>query len=259
MWSPDEKEGLAVILPCAGSGSRLGLSEPKELFEVFEELPLIELSLQHIRVGLQDGVSVTRVIVVLCEGKEAVFKYIRRSLPDSISIKAVYADTRYDEWPGSIYSAHSEYAEKNLVLLPDSYLSLSEKDRFRSEQGDSLLRIVSTLIPANGLLVGARDCNDYNQLRRMGALSWNEKGQIIQFQDKPEVCDSYDSFWGCLAFKKAIGRDLYHFLSDSVKHQGAGFSNYDFCPAVGFRLQEYVDLGTWDAIKNFRDRYSNTL
>lgn len=258
MWSPDEKEDLAVILPCAGSGSRLGLSEPKELFEVFEELPLIELSLQHIRVGLQDGLFV-KVIVVVCEGKEAVFEYVCRSLPKSIPVMAVYADTRYDEWPGSIYSAHSEYAEKNLVLLPDSYVSLSEKDRFRSEQGDSLLQIVSSQIPANGLLLGVRDCKDPDQLCRMGALRWNAKGEIIRFQDKPEVCGSYDAFWGCLAFNRTIGRDLYHFLSDSVKHQGAGFSNYDFYPAVGFRLQEYVDLGTWDAIEDFRGRYSNTL
>jgi UDP-N-acetylglucosamine pyrophosphorylase len=45
--TPDTSK-ITIILPCAGSGSRLGLSEPKELFEISPEIRLIDFSSAHI-------------------------------------------------------------------------------------------------------------------------------------------------------------------------------------------------------------------
>ena len=43
---------MTVILPAAGSGQRLGLDYPKELFEIVPGKKLVDFSLDHIQAAM---------------------------------------------------------------------------------------------------------------------------------------------------------------------------------------------------------------
>ncbi len=80
---------LTIILPCAGSGSRLGLDYPKELYEIWQGVKLIDFSLMHFKKFIPKFSKRNLIIaVVISRSKIKVFEYIKKKLP-GINVKAV--------------------------------------------------------------------------------------------------------------------------------------------------------------------------
>lgn len=249
---------LTVILPCAGSGMRLGLKRPKELLEIVPGTRLIDLSLAHIRGAF--SLPGIRVAVVIRPWKAEVVNHVRQSLP-GVSVEAVMFDDSYKEWPGSVYSARETYSDHNLVLLPDSMLNLGKGfinggPICHNAEGASLIELVQDALLHHKLVFGFIECKDRRVLKKMGALRV-EEGVVTLFQDKPEESlEKYNGFWGCYAFRKEVGQSLYNFLIKSVQHQPVSLRDQPFYPPGIIRVESYRDLGTWSAIRKFRNEYS---
>lgn len=249
---------LTVILPCAGSGTRLGLKRPKELFEILPGTCLIDFSLAHIKAAL--SLTNIRVAVVIRSWKTEVADHVRRELPGA-AVEPVLFDESFKEWPGSVYSAARTFSKHNLVLLPDSILNVAKGDQSfgpicHDTKGSSLVELVSVFLAKYKAAFGYIECTDRRILRKLGALRV-EAGQVTAFQDKPEESFArFNGFWGCYAFRKEAGSSLYNFLVKSVQHQPAALREQPFYPAGAIHLESYKDLGTWPAIRKFRQKYS---
>jgi hypothetical protein len=252
------KNELTVILPCAGEGSRMGLKAPKELFEILPEhngtgLKLIDYSLAHIRAF--PYIEKLIVAVVIRPHKQEVAEYAALQLP-GITVESLMFDDAYQEWPGSVYSAHSLFCENNLVLLPDSYLSLSGNSTFTNvcttgPDGNSLIDLMTEALNRYSVVFGSVSCASADILKTMGAMRV-EKQRVTAFQDKPlQGTERFNSFWGCYGFRKEMGRPLYDFLLRSVRHQPVSLTEQPFHPAGAFPIARYHDLGTWERVNSF--------
>ncbi len=250
---------LTIILPCAGSGARLGLANPKELFEIVPNLRLIDLSLAHIRAAPAGLLLQARLAVVIRGWKQEVVDYVRQKLPE-VKVDAVMFDDAFREWPGSIYSAREVFSRYNLVMLPDSLLNLGcskaqELPVCRDADGFSLVEVVVDALLKHKLVFGYVQCSYPSVLKNLGALRV-KNGLVTGFQDKPrQSFEHYNGFWGCCAFRKEVGKALYNFLIRSVLHQPVSLEAQPFYPPGAIPLASYQDLGTWDAIKKFRQDY----
>ena len=249
------EQGLTIILPSAGLGKRLGVNTPKELLEIHPGVPVIRFSLGHILASLDQDRFDVKIAVVIRKGKESVVDYVRGILPSEIEVRTVYADPQWKEWPGSIYSAREHYSDHNLVLLPDSFLALSEIDWLRNSDNRTLIDLALFGLAQSQIVFGTLYCPDCERLKRLGAVRQQENGEIIAFQDKPDDPTDFNAFWGCFAFRREVGEALHQFLGASVRHANPDYPAQSFYPACSFPLIDYADLGTWEAVKAFRLSY----
>jgi molybdopterin-guanine dinucleotide biosynthesis protein A len=249
---------LTVILPCAGQGSRLGLASPKELFEIFPGTRLIDFSLQHLLTASQKTSIDISAAVVIRPGKSAVVEYVRQRLP-GINVTAVMFNSHHQEWPGSVYSARDVFSRNNLVLLPDSYLSLVAPSRednavTMAHRGKPLVESVLEALSRYNVVFGCCQCRDWERLKTLGAVRI-EKDIVTAFQDKPqpgEGPESFNGFWGCYGFTREYAKPLYDFLIHSLHHQPLPLSEQPFYPPGVIPVADYYDLGTWENIERFK-------
>lgn len=211
----NELSSLAVIIPAAGFGRRVGSPNAKELFlHAEQKLPLIEVAIQK---AFQTGgrpVIVTRrdklELVEYCE------KHAQRSQIDLVLIE----NSR--EWPDSVLLSQGYWREDNILLLPDTDFSPID---ILHEIKDSLIMVQSvwaTHQVENGRTWGCLKIENQRLLQC-------EKPQ----QDLPAIA------WGIIGFKKSIGVKIFESLLQSTSdHQW--FSNefsFETLP-----LNSFVDL-----------------
>jgi len=240
-----------IILPAAGSGTRLGLSSPKELYEVNPGIKLIDFSLMHIKKYLEKypGNKLS-IAVVIKKEKLSVYEYVKVKFPE-IKVSPVLFNDNYFEWAGSVYSANEYFSDNNIVLLPDSFIEMSAEDPFR-DRASTLFDKILDLLKTSAVSFGVIPCKDKNKLTNLGALFLNE-GKVLHFQDKPkDEYEKYNAFWTTYAFKKKSAHTLYEFLVRSIKHEKTEYEKELFYPAKAAELYSYTDLGTWEAIDNFK-------
>jgi hypothetical protein len=248
---------LNVILPCAGAGKRLGLSYPKELYEILPGIRLIDFSLNHVLAFYKKNCSFKnrielKISVVIRPGKEEIIDYIRYRCP-FIEIVPVLFNNDYFEWPGSVYSAQAVFEKKNLVLLPDSLLLVDNHCIYCNQQGKTLLEMVLSALEQNNVCFGYIACSEPIILRQMGAMRISH-GKVELFCDKPHRMTSlYNSYWGCYGFLKSFGKELYNFLIDSLLHKKTSICGCSFNSVGVFPLSGYYDLGTWSMISQFQN------
>lgn len=247
---------LTIILPCAGDGRRLGLDTPKELFEIVPGARLIDFSLKHILAAPQKEKII--IVVVIRSWKTEVVEYVSQQLP-GIPVKTVIFNDKYKEWPGSVYSAKDVFSKNNLVLLPDSFLSLSahsnlENPVITDSRDRTLVELVYTALSHHKVVFGCIKCTDAKVLETLGSVRM-ENGIVTAFQDKPrpnELPGQFNGYWGCYAFGKVMGKCLYDFLIHSVLHQPLPLKTQPFYPPGVIPIGEYYDLGTWENIERFK-------
>ncbi|HPQ41181.1 MAG TPA: hypothetical protein PLV45_12485 [bacterium] len=262
------------ILPCAGEGRRLGWGGPKELFPIFSDKRLIDFTLDHIREAAHElsGSDATSgapihptadhtrydlsVIVVTQPWKTDVPEYVAGQLP-GIPVRTVMFNPELFEWPGSVHSAQPHYGDINIVLLPDSFLSLSPEAPARDPAGKQLIHYILSSLARHSVVFGYRPCTHPGQLKQLGALHVTD-GIVSAFQDKPAThLQLYNGFWCCYAFTRPMGTPLYRFLQQSVARTPVNIQNEPFHPAGAFPVHNYMDLGTPAAIESFRAQYGN--
>jgi hypothetical protein len=255
---------ITVILPCAGEGSRMGLDTPKELFEI-GGVKLIDFSLAHIRAF--PNPDVLRVAVVIRAAKQDVADYVREQLT-GIDVTRVMFDDNYHEWPGSVYSAKKCFSRYNLVLLPDSFLSLARGVSLEPVttyppgdggfEGESLTGRVMKKLAEHGVVFGWVKCSHRDTLAGMGAMKV-EKGLVTAFQDKPgKGFEGFNGLWGCYGFRREWGRGLYDFLTASVRHQPVSLQKQGFYPPGTVDIAAYYDLGTPERASAFNSSINSS-
>ena len=233
-------EGLNVILPAAGAGTRLGLPYPKELHRVEEGASLIDYSLRHVRLA---GEAVGSVTLTIVPGKEAVADYVRSVLP-GVEVRTCMFNPAYSEWPGSILSSEALFAGRNVVLLPDSVITM--------RPGEALFDCYRQAFEAGSEVVFAyKPVSPTDPVTALGALRV-ENGSVSDFCDKPDLgaAPGYNAFWTSFGFTGSVGPELLAMMMRSVARNRVDIA------ALGARIgafpvADYLDLGTWPAIRHF--------
>lgn len=241
---------LTVILPSAGEGSRLNLTYPKELYEIQKGLKLIDLSLQHIKNYCTYSKNNLKISVVITPKKEDVFFYVKEQLP-FLEVNKIYFNNNYKEWPGSVFSAQKTFSDNNIVLLPDTNIALSKKNKYLSESGKSIFEIGLDCMDRFEAVFGYIKTNNKIKLMNLGAMNVIH-GKVKFFKDKPNRrIQNYNSFWGCYGFKKKSAKKLYIFLEQSVLNKTNSITTIPPFNFGAFPLYSFEDLGTWDGIELF--------
>ena len=124
---------LTVILPCAGEGTRLSLPYPKEVHSIEKNKSLIDYSFDLFsNYGRRD----VEFVITLNENKTELVKYLIEISQDTIS--HLLFNPAETEYTGSIKSAKHLFGEKNLVLLPDTFMKLKSSQDIVNLVSDSL-------------------------------------------------------------------------------------------------------------------------
>ena len=125
---------ITVILPCAGEGTRLSLPYPKEVHSIEKNKSLIDYSFDLFsNYGRRD----VQFVVTLTEDKTDIIKYLSR-YKSRFNISFTFFNPAETEYTGSIKSAKHLFGEKNLVLLPDTYLKLKSSQDIVNLVSESL-------------------------------------------------------------------------------------------------------------------------
>jgi len=231
----------------------LSLIYSKELHEIKPDAKLIDFALNHIKTYISKfpkNKKKLSIIIVITSKKKDVFDYVKDQLPDLEVIKVLF-NTSYFEWAGSVYSAYKRFSENNLVLLPDSFLSLSDKNPYETNSGKTLIELCEESLKKSRVVFGYIKSLENKKLSNLGAM-FVESNKILRFQDKPKKnFHLFNSYWGCYGFRKSVSFELYKFLSESIKKDTTDVKRQSFYPPFGFKIKSYIDLGTWESIDTF--------
>lgn len=232
---------LTVIMPAAGKGTRLNLPYPKEILRLDKEQALIDYSFDFFRdYGRRD----VEFVVVINEDKTEIVKYLSR-YKDKFNISYTYQNPNEREYTGAIKSAKHLFGEHNVVLLPDTIMTL--------KPGVDLIEAVQGSVTETGFtFFYKRERND-KMLRTKGALCIDENELVKGYEDKPEEnIETYNAFWCSFAFRKRAFDPAIAFMEKSTLRQRVLPNEIEMTPiygSKGIEVLDYQDLGTWDEIR----------
>lgn len=240
---------LTVILPCAGEGTRLSLPYPKEIHSIEKNKSLIDYSFELFsNYGRRD----VEFVITLNENKTELVKYLSR-YKSRYNISFTFFNPAETEYTGSIKSAKHLFGEKNLILLPDTFLKL--------KSSQDILSLVSDSLNETGFTFFFKRESDPNMLKTKGSLFIDEENLVQEYEDKPqESLDRFNAFWTAFAFRKRVFDNCIEFMEKStLKHRllVGEIENTPIYKSKAIEVEDYVDLGTWEQIYKFIDGQKN--
>lgn len=231
---------ITVILPAAGQGTRLNLPYPKEIYRVDREQALIDFSFDFFKGYKRDEVE---FVVVINEHKTDIVKYLSR-YKDRFNISFTYQDPAEKEYTGAIKSAAHLFGEYNVVLLPDTIMTLAE--------GVDLGQLVKTALAETGFAFLYKPETDPAMLKTKGALAV-DLDIVTAYEDKPQTNqDRYNAFWCSFAFKREAFNSAIEFMEKStlgLKYDPTEIRRTPIYLSKGIPVVDYIDLGTWPEIR----------
>ena len=230
---------LTVILPCAGEGTRLSLPYPKEVHSIEKNKSLIDYSFDLFsNYGRRD----VEFVITLNENKTELVKYLSR-YKSRFNISFTFFNPAETEYTGSIKSARHLFGEKNLVLLPDTFMKM--------KSSQDIVELVSESLNETGFTFFYKRESDPNMLKTKGALSIVDD-LVQEYEDKPqEDQDRFNSFWTAFAFRKRVFNQCIEFMEKSTlnhRQMVGEIKNTPLYNSKAIEVEDYVDLGTWDQI-----------
>ena len=234
---------ITVILPCAGEGTRLSLPYPKEIHSLEKNKSIIDYSFDLFsNYGRKD----VQFIVTLTEDKTELVRYLSR-YKTRFNISFTFFNPKESEYTGSIKSAKHLFGEKNIVLLPDTFLRLKDSD--------DILDLVDSSLNETGFTFFFKREESPEMLRTKGALIVDENNLIHDYEDHPEeVRDEFNAFWCSFAFRKRVFDNCIEFMEKStLNHRFLvnEIRNTPIYKSKGIEVKQYVDLGTWEQVYKF--------
>tara|TARA_R100001015_G_C4632428_1_gene195961 strand:+ start:647 stop:1369 length:723 start_codon:yes stop_codon:yes gene_type:complete len=234
---------LTVILPCAGEGTRLSLPYPKELHSIEKNKSLIDYSFDlFANYGRRD----VEFVITLNEKKTELVKYLSR-YKSRFNISFTFFNPIETEYTGSIKSAKHLFGEKNLVLLPDTFLKL--------KSSQDIVNLVSDSLNETGFTFFYKKEKDHKMLRTKGSLSIDDNNLVQEYEDKPqEDLNKFNAFWTAFAFRKRVFDNCIEFMEKStLKHRllVGEIKNSNIYKSKAIEVEDYIDLGTWEQIYKF--------
>lgn len=231
---------LTVILPCAGEGSRLSLPYPKEIHSIEKNKSLIDYSFDLFsNYGRRD----VEFVVTLNEKKTELIKYLSR-YKNRFDISFTFFNPMETEYTGSIKSARHLFGEKNLVLLPDTFLKL--------KSSQDIMTLVDDSLNETGFTFFFKRETDSDMLKTKGSLLIDKDFLVQEYEDKPqENFDRFNAFWTAFAFRKRVFDNCIEFMEKSTLNHRllvGEIQNTSIYKSKAIEVDDYVDLGTWDQI-----------
>jgi NDP-sugar pyrophosphorylase family protein len=232
---------LTVIMPAAGKGTRLNLPYPKEILRLDKEQALIDYSFDFFRdYGRRD----VEFVIVINEEKTEIVKYLSR-YKDKFNISFTFQNPNEQEYTGAIKSAKHLFGEHNVVLLPDTIMSLKPEI--------DLVDAVQNSVTETGFTFFYKKESDEKMLRTKGALSIDISGVVQAYEDKPEEgVERFNAFWCSFAFRRRAFDSAISFMEKSTLRQRVLPAEIEKTPiylSKGIEVLDYKDLGTWDEIR----------
>ena len=233
---------LTVILPCAGEGTRLSLPYPKEIHSIEKNKSLIDYSFDLFsNYGRRD----VEFVITLNENKTELVKYLSR-YKSRYNISFTFFNPAETEYTGSIKSASHLFGEKNLVLLPDTFMKL--------KSSQDIVNLVHDSLNETGFTFFYKYENDPDMLKTKGALCITDD-LVQEYEDKPQEEHSrFNSFWTAFAFRKRVFTQCIEFMEKSTLRHRLLTGEIE-CTSIykskAIEVDEYVDLGTWSQIYQF--------
>lgn len=232
-----------VILPCAGSGTRLGLPFGKEL------LPLGPGStpLDETLALLVPHALALRLVVVLGGGREATARHVTaRAAAARLPVAFAAQDPGLTECTGAVLSAAPWFSERNIVLLPDQVLDYPDPGLITSA--------LDTLDNAPFCFLAARE-DAPERISRDGALRVTNgtPARLLDYAEQPPLADAgrFNATWFGFAFRDDAGEAL-SLLHRAVTGRPVTTADVAASPLAGCPVIEagpYRDLGTWPAVR----------
>ena len=143
------------------------------------------------------------------------------------------------------------FGEKNIVLLPDTYLKLKESD--------DIIDLVDKSLNETGFTFFFKRESDGNMLRTKGSLSIDNDNLVEEYEDKPqEDLKRFNSFWTAFAFRKRVFDTCIEFMEKSTLNHRLldnEIRNTPIYKSKAIEVKEYIDLGTWEQIYKFIKKY----
>lgn len=232
---------LTVVMPAAGKGTRLNLPYPKEILRLDKEQALIDYSFDFFRdYGRRD----VEFVIVINEDKTEIVKYLSK-YKDKFNISFTFQNPNEREYTGAIKSAKHLFGEHNVVLLPDTIMTL--------KPGVDLVDAVQNSVTETGFTFFYKKEREDKMLRTKGALYIHEDGLVKSYEDKPEEnLETYNAFWCSFAFRKRAFDPAIAFMEKSTLRQRVLPNEIESTPiygSKGIEVLDYKDLGTWDEIR----------
>ena len=223
---------VRVVLPCAGSGSRLGLPFPKELAPLGPGRCVIDSSLDMIRACASD----VRVIVMTDGKRDLTCAYVREKLP-GVPVAEVRQDLTAPDLAEAVIALWPWLGYVNVLLLPDVIYGWA---------GDPVTEVAVKAV-SYGFAAAAVKAGP-EQVWHAGALRV-EDDRIAAYEDKPAGPEGYDALWGMLAFSNGtFGMDGLRLIADSASKRRTGpVTEPPVRGAPVTWLPGFRDCGTWDA------------
>jgi hypothetical protein len=222
---------VRVVLPCAGSGSRLGLPFGKELAPAGPGRCLIDSCLDLIRACTGD----VRVVLMTDGQREGTARYVRRGLP-GIPVAEVVQDPAAPDLAEAVIALEPWLGYVNVLLLPDVIYGWA---------GDPVTDVAVRAV-SHGFAVAAVKAGP-EQVRAAGALRV-EDDRVAAFEDKPPDPSGYGALWGMLAFTNgSFGLDGLRLVAESASRTRTGpVTDPPVRGAPVTWLAGFRDCGTWD-------------
>ena len=232
---------LTVILPAAGNGTRLNLPYPKEILRLNDHEALIDSSFNFFRdYGRKD----VEFVVVINENKTEIISYLAK-YKDRYNISFVYQNPNEYEYTGAIKSAKHLFGEHNIVLLPDTIMTLSPNT--------DLFETVKHSLTETGFTFLYKKESNEGVLKTKGALFVNNENIVEQYEDKPETgYENFNAYWCAFAFRKRTFDSCMTFMEKSTLKQRIVNEEIKQTPiykSKAIKVEDYIDLGTWEEIR----------
>ena len=231
---------LTVILPAAGKGTRLNLPYPKEILRLNKEKALIDNSFD-----LFDGLPRNKVkfVVVINEEKTEIVKYLAK-YKARYDICFTYQNPDEIEYTGAIKSAKHLFGENNIVLLPDTLLTLPK--------GVSLAQTVQHHLDKYEFAFLFKPETDKQMLMTKGCLQLDKNLRVLAYEDKPsDNIFKFNGYWCSFAFKKGAFDECIAFMEQSTLKRRQPELLIEQTPifkSKAIEVEDFKDLGTWDEI-----------
>ena len=239
---------LTIILPAAGKGTRLNLPYPKEILRLDNDNALIDNCFNFFRdYGRKD----IEFVVVINENKPELLTYLAK-YKNRFNISFIYQNPNEKEYTGAIKSARPLFGEHNLVLLPDTLMTL--------QPGEDLYTLIMTALEETGFTFLYKEELDNSVLKTKGALNINAEGLVLNYVDKPEdnKLGLYNAFWCAFGFRRRTFDQCMNFMEKSTLKLKTNEKEIQSTPiyrSKAIKVKDYVDLGTWSEIRRLLLNY----
>ena len=144
----------------------------------------------------------------------------------------------------SFYDANTITLENNIVLLPDTLLTLP-KDV-------SLAQTVQHHLDKYEFAFLFKPETDKQMLMTKGCVQLDENMRVLAYEDKPsDNIFKFNGYWCSFAFKKGAFDECIAFMEQStlnVEKSTVQIRDTPIFKSKAIQVEDYKDLGTWEEI-----------